>query len=98
MMNIPNICLEECKCEEKAERKAEGKKKCVKEIIIISDSDEIDESDDESIEFQSITLKSYYIILLIKYFYTTKHRSNLFTAYNQVVVNGMHFTHLNPTE
>ena len=51
MMNIPNICLEECKCEEKAERKAEGKKKCVKEIIIISDSDEIDESDDESIEF-----------------------------------------------
>ena len=32
-------------------KKAEGKKKCVKEIIIIFDSDEVDESDDESIEF-----------------------------------------------
>ena len=48
VMNIPNIYSEECKYEEK---KAEGKKKCVKEIIIIFDSDEVDESDDESIEF-----------------------------------------------
>ena len=32
-------------------KKAEGKKKCVKEIIIIFDGDEVDESDDESIEF-----------------------------------------------
>ena len=48
VMNIPNIYSEECKYEEK---NAEGKKKCVKEIIIIFDSDEVDESDDESIEF-----------------------------------------------
>ena len=39
VMNIPNIYSEECKYEEK---KAEGKKKCVKEIIIIFDSDEVD--------------------------------------------------------
>ena len=64
-------------------KKAEGKNKCIKEIII-SDSDEVDESDDESIEFQSIV-------------YATKHRRNLFCAYNQVEVNGLHFTHLNPT-
>ena len=32
-------------------KKAEGKKKCVKEIIITFDSDEVNESNDESIEF-----------------------------------------------